>query len=263
VKFADEWMPGQPGTDGALAMAMGHVILSEFFVQRAVPRFLEYVTTYTDLPFLVTLEERDGAHVPGKFLTAADLAAADGTGDGPTEAEDAFKTVVWDAATQTPAVPNGSLGFRYAESGAGLWNLELGAVKPALSCEDTGATAEVLLPRFDDADGGVLRRGVPTRTVAGRTVTTVYDLLLAQYGVGRPGLPGVWPQSYEDTGQPYTPAWQEPITGVPAAQCTRVAREFADNAERSGGRSMILMGPARTTGSTPTPPTGRCWPSRR
>ena len=242
VKFADEWMPGQPGTDGALAMAMGHVILSEFFVQRAVPRFLEYVTTYTDLPFLVTLEERDGAHVPGKFLTAADLAAADGTGDGPTEAEDAFKTVVWDAATQTPAVPNGSLGFRYAESGAGLWNLELGAVKPALSCEDTGATAEVLLPRFDDADGGVLRRGVPTRTVAGRTVTTVYDLLLAQYGVGRPGLPGVWPQSYEDTGQPYTPAWQEPITGVPAAQCTRVAREFADNAERSGGRSMILMG---------------------
>ena len=42
--------------------------------------------------------------------------------------------------------------------------------------------------------------------------------------------------------RPYTPAWQEPITGVPAAQCARVAREFADNAERSGGRSMILMG---------------------
>jgi nitrate reductase alpha subunit len=29
---------------------------------------------------------------------------------------------------------------------------------------------------------------------------------------------------------------------VPAAQCTRIAREFADNADRSGGRSMILMG---------------------
>ena len=25
VKFADEWLPAQPGTDGALAMAMGHV----------------------------------------------------------------------------------------------------------------------------------------------------------------------------------------------------------------------------------------------
>ncbi|GAA3342055.1 hypothetical protein GCM10020358_35680 [Amorphoplanes nipponensis] len=41
---------------------------------------------------------------------------------------------------------------------------------------------------------------------------------------------------------PYTPAWQEPITGVPGAAVARIAREFADNAERSGGRSMILMG---------------------
>ena len=34
IKFADEWLPAQPGTDGALAMAMGHVILKEFFVDR-------------------------------------------------------------------------------------------------------------------------------------------------------------------------------------------------------------------------------------
>ncbi|MGV7557887.1 molybdopterin-dependent oxidoreductase, partial [Mycobacterium kansasii] len=38
------------------------------------------------------------------------------------------------------------------------------------------------------------------------------------------------------------PAWQEPITGVPAAQAIRVAREFARNAEESGGRSMVIMG---------------------
>nr|WP_329248906.1 molybdopterin-dependent oxidoreductase [Actinoallomurus sp. NBC_01490] len=31
VKFADEWLAAQPGTDGALALAMGHVILREFF----------------------------------------------------------------------------------------------------------------------------------------------------------------------------------------------------------------------------------------
>jgi nitrate reductase alpha subunit len=236
VKFADEWMPAQPGTDGALAMAMGHVILREFFVDRPTPRFTGYVRQYTDLPFLVTLTERDGAYVPGKFLTAADL---DETGD-----EAASKTVVWDETGQAPAVPNGSLGFRYAESGVGRWNLDLGAVTPALSCEDTGNSVEVLLPRFDGMAGadGVLRRGVPVRTVAGRLVTTVYDLLLAQYGVGRDGLPGEWPSTYDDATQPYTPAWQEPITGVPAAQCARVAREFADNAERSGGRSMILMG---------------------
>ena len=237
VKFADEWLPAQPGTDGALAMAMGHVILREFFVERAATPFVDYVTANTDLPFLVTLTERDGAYVPGKFVTAADLRAGGDESD-----EEAFKTVVWDEATQAPAVPNGSLGFRYAESGVGRWNLDLGDISPALSCVDSGESAEVLLPRFDGAEDGILRRGVPTRTVAGHRVTTVYDLLLAQYGVARPGLPGRWPSSYEDADEPYTPAWQEPITGVPAAQCARVGREFADNAERSGGRSMILMG---------------------
>ena len=34
TKFADEWMPCAAGTDGALGMAMGHVILSECFVQQ-------------------------------------------------------------------------------------------------------------------------------------------------------------------------------------------------------------------------------------
>jgi len=46
--------------DGALAMAMGHVILSECFVHNRVPFFVDYVRQYTDLPFLVKLEERDG-----------------------------------------------------------------------------------------------------------------------------------------------------------------------------------------------------------
>ncbi|HEX6499031.1 MAG TPA: nitrate reductase subunit alpha [Micromonosporaceae bacterium] len=234
VKFADEWLPAQPGTDGALAMAMGHVILREFFVDRDTPRFLDYVRRYTDLPFLVTLEPGpDGATRPGKFLTAAEL--------GESGKEAAFKTVVWDAATDRPAVPNGSLGFRYAESGAGRWNLDLGDVEPTLTFAG-GEPVEVLLPRFDTATPEPLRRGVPARRVGDRLVTTVYDLLLAQYGVGRDGLPGQWPTGYDDASQPYTPAWQEPITGVPAAACARIAREFADNAERSGGRSMIVMG---------------------
>lgn len=44
----------------------------------------------------------------------------------------------------------------------------------------------------------------------------VFDLMPAQYGVKRPGLPGSWPSSYEDATQPYTPAWQETISSVPA-----------------------------------------------
>ena len=238
TKFADEWLPARPGTDAALAMAMGHVILREFFVDRQAPRFFEYVKSYTDLPFLVTLEDRGGRLVPGKFLTAADL--GEGHPDSASEGA-ASKTVLLDAATGAVVVPNGSLGHRYTASGEGHWNLDLHGVDPELTLLG-GDVAEVALPRFDSADSGVLTRGVPTRTVAGHLVTTVYDLLLAQYGVHRPGLPGVWPSGYDDASQPGTPAWQEQITGVRAEVAERVGREFADNAERSGGRSMILMG---------------------
>ncbi|GAA4958905.1 nitrate reductase subunit alpha [Actinoplanes utahensis] len=226
VKFADEWMPAQPGTDGALAMAMGHVILKEFFVDRRTPRFVDYVRRYTDLPFLITLEPAaDGGYRPGRFLTGDD---------------DPFKPLLWDAASDAPVAPRGSLGHRYGEPGE--WNLDLGDIEPALTCLGAGDPVEVELPRFDTDPPGVLRRGVPTRTVGGRLVTTVFDLLLAQYGVSRPDLPGQWPSGYDDAATPYTPAWQEPITNVPAPQVARVAREFADNAERSGGRSMILLG---------------------
>ncbi|MGD9528672.1 MAG: nitrate reductase subunit alpha [Pseudonocardia sp.] len=241
TKFADTWLPAQPGTDGALAMAMGHVILTEFFVQRRVPFFVDYVQRFTDLPFLVTLTERDGAHVPGKFLTAADLGDEHAAGEGA-----AWKTVLIDGRTGEPVVPGGSLGFRYTPSGAGRWNLDLGDVAPQLTLLDPehGETAEVLLPRFDAPDGGgaVLRRGVPVRRIGERLVTTVFDLMLAQYGVPRPGLPGEWPTGYDDPAQPCTPAWQEPITSVPAAQMIRIARELARNAEESQGRSMIIMG---------------------
>ena len=77
MKFADEWLAIRPGTDGALAMAMGHVILKEFFVDRQTPYFTDYAKKYTDLPYLVALEAGpDGTtYRAGKFLTAADLPA--------------------------------------------------------------------------------------------------------------------------------------------------------------------------------------------
>ncbi|MHC5262243.1 nitrate reductase subunit alpha [Streptomyces sp. UC4497] len=246
AKFADEWLHPHPGTDGALALSMGHVILKEFFVDRQTPFFTDYVKKFTDLPFLVTLEERDGAYVPSKFLRATDL------GQGGEGAE--WKTAVLDEATGQPVVPNGSLGFRWTESGKGKWNLELGNIQPKLSLHgsDIAGGVEVLLPRFD-TDGGthgqgrgeVVRRGVPATRLGGQggpLVTTVFDLLLAQYGVGRDGLPGQWPTSYDDADTPGTPAWQEMHTSVPAAKCVKIAREFANTAEKSRGRCMILMG---------------------
>ncbi|MBW4718678.1 nitrate reductase subunit alpha [Saccharothrix obliqua] len=234
VKFADEWLAARPGTDGALAVAMGHVVLREFFVERQVPYFTDYVKRFTDLPFLVRVAERDGVRVPGKFLTAADL-------DEHADVENAaFKTVLLDAAGE-PVVPGGSLGFRFGEQGVGRWNLDLGDVDPLLSCaREPHQVVELELPRFDRA--GVVRRGVPVKRVGGHLVTTVFDLLLAQYGVQRAGLPGRWPTGYDDGDEPGTPAWQERITGVPADAAARIAREFAANAEETRGRSMIIMG---------------------
>ncbi|MGW3542184.1 nitrate reductase subunit alpha [Nocardia niigatensis] len=233
VKFADEWLAVQPGTDGALAMAMGHVILREFFVDKRTDYFDTYVKRYTDLPFLVRLVPDGDAYRPGKSLTAADL-------DGfAAEENAAFKTVVLGADGRV-VIPNGSLGFRYGEQGAGRWNLDLGDVDPLLTLAG-GESVEITVPRFDIPDA-TLRRGVPVRRIGGHLVTTVFDLLLAQYGVHRAGLPGRWPTGYGDPAEPGTPAWQQPITGVPAAAAARIAREFAANAEESRGRSMILMG---------------------
>ncbi|MFJ6939328.1 nitrate reductase subunit alpha [Streptomyces sp. NPDC101132] len=234
TKFADEWMHPHPGTDGALAMAMGHVILKEFFVDRQTPFFTDYVQRFTDLPFLVSLRETEHGLVPGKFVTAADLGH---------ETENAqWKTVLVDDATGEPVVPNGTLGHRWGEGEEPEWNLDLGDTVPRLSLIGENGTAEVVLPRFEDDAAGSVVRGVPVRRLAGRLVTTVYDLMLAQYGVARPGLPGDWPASYEDASRPGTPAWQETLTSVPAAQAARVAREFAETAEKSRGRCMILMG---------------------
>lgn len=240
TKFADEWMPCAAGTDGALAMAMGHVILSECYVQKQVPFFTDYARRYTDLPFLIKLEERGDMLVPGKNLTAADL--------GEAVENAALKPALLDETTNSVAVPHGSLGFRYGESGVGKWNLDLGDLVPALSVRaaptEDGETALVHLPSFDtvDGEGTTVARGVPVRRVGKHLVCTVFDLMLAQYGVARPGLPGQWPTGYDDATQQNTPAWQEAITGVSAAQAIRVAREFARSAEESGGRSMIIMG---------------------
>ena len=213
TKFADDWLAAEPGSDGALAMAMGHVILKEFYVDRETPYFNDYARRFTDLPLLVTLREREDGYVADRLLRAADLDGA------PAELEHAdWKTVVLDERTGRPVVPNGSVGHRYAASDEGSWNLKLEGIEPVLTLIDRATErVPVDLPRFDIGEGeggGIVRRGVPAIRVGGRLVTTVLDLVLAHYGVSRPELPGEWPSGYDDAEAPGTPAWQEPITGV-------------------------------------------------
>ena len=172
TKFADDWLPAAPGTDGALAMAMGHVILSEFFADRQVPYFTSYVKTYTDAPFLVTLAERGEAYVPGRFLTAADL--------GDDSKGSAHKPIILNAATGATVAPNGSLGFRFSESGLGRWNLDLGGVDPVLTLYGrAGEAVPVDLPRFDagETEGGSVVR----------PFTGWQQMAFGRTGSGRPG----------------------------------------------------------------------------
>ena len=241
VKFADEWVTCNPGEDGALAMAMGHVLLKEYFADRQVDFFVDYNRRFTDLPFLIALQDNgDGTWTQGKNLVAGDLDIPEAGSENAM-----WKPAIYDEATGSVAIPNGSLGFRFGEEGWGKWNLDLGDLVPALSLyEAREDTALVNFARFDAPDGQVAyeARGVPVKRIGGHVVTTVLDLLLAHYGVAREGLPGTWPTGYDDPSAPATPAWQERFTSVPAQQVTRLAREWAQNAIDTGGRGMILMG---------------------
>ena len=177
-------------------MAMGHVILKEFYVERQVPRFVDYVKKYSDLPFLITVKEKDGAYVPDKFLTSADL--------GDDSEGSAFKTVLVDSASGRPVVPNGSLGFRYPNPVrvSGTW-ISKASTRPSHRTTQGPRTTSRFCCRASTSGRRTPRaaactlRGipvVPVNTTGGeRLVTTVFDLMLAQYGVGRDGLPGQWP----------------------------------------------------------------------
>lgn len=106
VKFADNWLAVQPGMDAALAMAMTHVILKEFYVDRKTDYFIDYVKKYTDLPFLVVLNKRGEYFTADRFLRAIDLGMPLQHGE--------WKTVMWDEKTKRFAVPNGTIGHAEA-----------------------------------------------------------------------------------------------------------------------------------------------------
>ncbi|OEG00025.1 nitrate reductase subunit alpha [Vulcanibacillus modesticaldus] len=240
VKFADTWLAVNPGSDGALAQAMTHVILKEFYVDKETEYFYDYAKKYTDLPYLITLQKQGDKFVADRFLLASDL------GLNLDNAE--WKTVVFDQKSSKFVVPNGSIGHRW--EGKGKWNLKMtdengNPYDPKISLlgvEDDVVTIQ--LPYFDDQNRSLLNRSVPVKKILrdGKEiyVTTVFDVMLANYGIDR-GLGGDYPTDYDDK-KPYTPAWQEEFTGVKRSQVIQIAREFAQNAVDTKGRSMIIMG---------------------
>ncbi|RQP22669.1 nitrate reductase subunit alpha [Piscinibacter terrae] len=269
-KLADLWMHPKQGTDAALAMAMGHVILKEFYFDKRSSYFDDYARRYTDLPMLVQLEERtlpDGRKVLAsqRYLRASDFNGKLGQQNNPD-----WKTLAFDEGGRVVA-PHGSIGFRWNSEGSadtGKWNLEDKEarhgeqVKLRLSVtegREPHDVVDVAFPYFagietphfkaNDQGGDVQVRKVPVQRIrlgkAGAEreaiVATVFDLMAAHYGIDRGHGDGA--RSYDDD-EAYTPAWQEKITGVPRAQAITVARQFADNADKTRGKSMVIIGAA-------------------
>jgi len=239
AKYADWWIPSNPGQDGAFWMAVNHVLLKEFYVDRQVPYFIDYVKRYTDMPFLVRLADSR----PGKYVRANATAEYRDVENGD------WKLLVWDEASGRPRMPKGTIGYRWAEQDKGKWNLEMKDgttgedLEPELSFVDKHV--EVVDVEFDDFGGnGTYRRPVPVRYVEtdeGRiAVTTVFDLMMAQFGIDR-GLGGDYPSDYEDVA-PFTPAWQQQYTGIHRDTVIRYAREWTTNAEKTNGRNLIIIG---------------------
>jgi len=256
AKLTDHWLHPKQGTDAALAFAFGHVILKQFHVDNPSQYFTDYCRQYSDMPLLVRLQKRDdGRLVPERYLRAADLG-----GLGETNNPE-WKTLAYDDATGAITVPNGSVGFRWGEKGK--WNIEekdsAGRdTRLRLSLKDHADAIEaVSFPYFGGIENDywteskfdeVLERNIPIKRLQladGQewAVASVYDLLLAQYGVDR-GFGGGNVASSFDDNVPGTPAWQERITGVPRAEVIRIAHEFARTADKTRGRSMIIVGAA-------------------
>ncbi|MBI3452515.1 MAG: nitrate reductase subunit alpha [Rhodospirillales bacterium] len=255
AKFADLWLPAKQGTDAALAMAMGHVILKEFHLAGKSAYFDAYCRQYTDMPFLVRLTPRGNEYVADRFVRASDFADNLGQSNNPD-----WKPVAIDGLSDRPAVPLGSVGFRWGEKGK--WNLEPKdasgrEIKPRLTLlADRQSAVPVCFPYFGgqphehfsgNAHEDILVRHVPARRLQLKDgealVTTVFDLMIANYGIDR-GLGGGNVAASFDDDVPYTPAWQERITGVKREQVIAVARQFADNADKTKGKSMIILGAA-------------------
>ncbi|WP_350312314.1 nitrate reductase subunit alpha [Dickeya fangzhongdai] len=262
AKLCDQWLNPKQGTDSALALAMGHVILNEFHLKQPRQYFTDYVRRYTDMPMLVLLEARaDGSYAAGRLLRAADLVGNLGQENNPE-----WKTVAIDEPTGELVAPQGSIGYRWGEQGK--WNLEQreGSAQRDVNLQLSllGKHDDVVsvgFPYFGGASSEnfasvaldeVLLHQLPVKRLTladGQEglVTSVYDLTLANYGVDR-GLDDAQCATGDDQVtdydqvKAYTPAWAEQITGVSRQNIIRIAREFADNADKTHGRSMIIVG---------------------
>ena len=242
------------GTDSAIAMAMGHVILREFYLNQQSEYFLGLRSQVHRLSHAGEIGRKRAKNwLPERFLRASDF--DDSLGESNNSE---WKTVAYDNETDRLVVPNGSIGFRWGEDGK--WNLEERSgdnqdVNLQISLADSNdEIVSVAFPYFggrahepftSTSHPEILERNIPVKRVQTgnnqAVVATVFDLFCANYGLDR-GFGGNNVASDFMQDIPYTPAWQEKITGVTANQVITVARAFASNADKTEGKSMVILG---------------------
>lgn len=245
-KTGDEWIPIHQGQDSAFWMAVGHVILKEYFADKKTGYFVDYLKDNTDTPFLVTLDkDKDGNWVCGKLLRASQIE------ETKNEENAEWKTFIFDAGSRSIRLPNGTIGFRWQKE-KGKWNIKNRdgsngqMIDPVLSfIDDHDEKVKVKFSDFTESTSDrFVFREIPVKKVKTTTgsafVTTGFDLLMAQYGVSR-GLSGDFPTSYDDE-IPFTPGWQEKFTGVKAGVVINFARQWAKTAELSRGKCSVIIG---------------------
>ncbi|CAB5494962.1 Respiratory nitrate reductase alpha chain (EC 1.7.99.4) [uncultured Gammaproteobacteria bacterium] len=259
AKLSDEWMSPTQGTDAALAMTMGHVILKEYHLNNKSEYFTSYIKQYTDMSFLVMLEEKQGVLAAGRTLRASDIDDSLGEKNN-TE----WKPLLIDSTTNKMVVPTGTIGSRW--DGSGKWNIENKNAMNGVDIDpkttlkdDNDEIVSVGFPYFNNQEheqeiftstehDSILMRNVPIKKFklsdgSEVKVATVFDLMMANYSVDQ-GLGGDNVAISFDDNVPYTPAWNEKVTGVPREQIIRIAREFSENADKTQGKSMVILGAA-------------------
>jgi nitrate reductase / nitrite oxidoreductase, alpha subunit len=242
-KYADQWVPLHAGSDGAFWMAVTHVILKEFHHEKQTQFFIDYCKQYTDSPYLIKLEKDGDTYKPGRLMRANELKQYKNITNGD------WKFLNIDSGSGNMVIPKGSSGYRWDEK-PGNWNMKFedgetnNAYDPILSLiDENDGLVNVQFTEF--GLGSQANRGVPMKKINTENgevaVTTVYDLLMGQYGVDR-GLGGDYPADYTDTDAAYTPAWQEIFTGIDSKTVISFAREWANTAAITGGKCMIIVG---------------------
>lgn len=178
----DKWIHPQPGTDGALAMAMAHVIIKEKLYDA------HSLKEQTDLSYLVRSDTK-------RFLREADVVAG-GSKD---------KFYFWNAKTGKPVIPKGSWGDQPEKKGSPVGFLgrntfafpkgyiDLGDLDPALEGKFNmqlldGKTVEVR-PVFEILKSRLMADNTPEKAakITGVTAKAITELA-REFATAKPSM---------------------------------------------------------------------------